>query len=111
MDPKKRPDLQDNDKRHTMYSKLFRWSETKNAELGREGRPTFEFFIEAYAANDIYFEGENKNHPGQGIFVFILNCYTHVVAFEDRGDHYFLRTLYPSRKWQARYEKEQNEKE
>lgn len=89
----------------------FRWDKTKNKKLKDEGRPGFEFFVEAYESDSIYFEGENKNYPGQGILVFILNEYAHVVAYEDRGDHYFLRTLYPSRKWQAVYEKELYEKE
>lgn len=76
----------------------FRWDEAKNEALRAEGRPTFEFFVEAYSSDAIYFEGENKNYPGQGIFVVIINDYAHVVAYEDRGSHYFLRTLYPSRK-------------
>ena len=84
----------------------FRWDNVKNEKLKLEGRPTFEFFVEAYEANEVFFEGENINYPGQGIFVVIINDYAHVVPFEDRGDHYFLRTLYPSRKWQAIFESE-----
>ncbi len=84
----------------------FRWDETKNERLVTDGRPGFELFVEAYEVDAVYFEGENRNYPGQGIFVVIINDYAHVVAYEDRGDHYFLRTLYPSRKWQALYEKE-----
>ncbi|MCM0607111.1 MAG: hypothetical protein KA715_13560 [Xanthomonadaceae bacterium] len=85
----------------------FKWDEAKNKKLAAQGRPGFEFFVEAFDEGLIYFEGENTKRPGQGVFVVIINEYAHVVPYEDRGDHLFLRTLYPSRKWQVVYEKEQ----
>lgn len=88
---------------------LFKWDESKDKELIAEGRPSFKLFVEAYDAGDVYFEGENKTRPGQGVFVVIINKYAHVIPYEDRGDHYFLRTLYPSRKWQSKFEKEQED--
>lgn len=84
----------------------FRWDEKKNKQLKSKGRPGFELFVTAFEDGHVYFEGENKNYPGQGIFVVIIEDRAHVVPFEDRGDHVWLATLYPSGKWTAIYEED-----
>jgi uncharacterized DUF497 family protein len=87
----------------------FDWDKKKNKLLKEMGRPNFDDFEAAYECGAIFFEGENKNHKGQGIFVAIINNYAHVIAYEDRGVHLRLATVYPSRKWQKKFKKESKE--
>lgn len=81
--------------------KPFRWSPEKNEEL-RTGRGlTFEAVVVAIESGgllDILSHPNPKKYPGQRILVVALDRYVHLVPFVEEKEHFFLKTIIPSRK-------------
>ena len=77
---------------------VFAWDPQKNEELEREGRPNFEKAIESIKKK-VLREEENSGHPGQRLFVVMINGYPHAIPYEIRGNIIWLITVYPARKY------------
>lgn len=81
--------------------KRFRWSPEKNEELRTERGLTFEAVVVAIESGgllDILSHPIPKKHPGQRILVVELDRYVHLVPFVEEREHFFFKTIIPSRK-------------
>ncbi len=81
--------------------KPFRWGAEKNAELMTERGISFEQVVVAVEAGglvDVLAHPNPKKYPNQRIMVVSWDGYAYLVPFVDDVDHYFLKTVIPSRK-------------
>lgn len=81
--------------------KPFRWSADKNEALKLLRGVSFEGIVVAVESGGLLdvLEHPNKTrYPNQKILVVALDGYVHLVPFVEEPDHYFLKTLIPSRK-------------
>ncbi len=81
--------------------KPFRWSPDKNGLLKRERGVSFEDItvaVEAGALLDIVPRQNPKKYPRQKIMVVEVAGYAFLVPFVEEEDHFFLKTIIPSRK-------------
>ena len=81
--------------------KPFRWGSQKNDQLKRERGIGFEqivIAIEAGGLLDIVTHPNPRKYPRQQILVVELEGYAFLVPFIEENDHFFLKTLIPSRK-------------
>ena len=81
--------------------KPFRWNHEKNEQLKVERGISFEeivLSIEAEGLLDILKHHDQKNYPNQLVFVVGIFDYVYLVPFVEETDHYFLKTIIPSRK-------------
>ncbi len=81
--------------------KPFRWSPEKNDVLRQERGVTFEevtVAIEAGGLLDIVAHPNPRKYPRQKILVVDIASYACLVPFVEEGDHFFLKTIIPSRK-------------
>ena len=81
--------------------KSFRWNIEKNELLRLDRGISFESVVVALETGGLLDLMEHPNaakYPNQKIFlVFIMN-YVYLVPFIEEDDHYFLKTMIPSRK-------------
>lgn len=81
--------------------KPFRWGPEKNAELLAERGISFEqavVAIESGGLLDVIAHPNSKKYPNQRIMVVSWDGYVYLAPFVEQKDHYFLKTLIPSRK-------------
>lgn len=81
--------------------KPFRWSADKNEALKLLRGVSFEGIVVAVESGGLLDVLEHPNkarYPNQKILVVALDGYAHLVPFVEEPDHYFLKTLIPSRK-------------
>jgi len=81
--------------------KPFRWNHQKNEELKAERQISFEEVVLAIEANDLRDILRHPNpskYPRQFVFVVAVGDYAYLVPFLEEEDHYFLKTIIPSRK-------------
>lgn len=81
--------------------KPFRWSADKNKALKLLRGVSFEGIVVAVEAGGLLDVLEHPNkarYPNQKILVVALDGYVHLVPFVEEPEHYFLKTLIPSRK-------------
>ena len=86
--------------------KHFRWAHAKNEWLKAQRGVSFEEIILAIEANglrDVLEHPHAARYPRQRIFVVALNGYAYLVPFVTEDDHYFLKTIIPSRKATREY--------
>lgn len=81
--------------------KVFRWNHGKNEQLKRDRSISFEEVV--LAIEEGYLLGvlphpNPRKYANQRIFVVTVNGYAHLVPFVEESDHYFLKTIIPSRK-------------
>jgi hypothetical protein len=74
--------------------KELRWSEEKNEKLKNERGVSFDHIV---AGRFLGIE-KNLSRDDQWLMVFEVDAYAWVVPYVDGGDHYFLKTAFPSRK-------------
>ena len=88
--------------------KSIRWNPEKDcllrANLGRGGIG-FAECAEAIGNGQVLDVVENTsvNHPGQRMFILNLGGYAYCVPFVETDTEIFLKTLFPSRDYTARY--------
>ena len=85
--------------------KNFDWDIDKNKKLIQERNISFEeivFFIEQGKILDIV-DNPNPQYRHQKMFVLDIGGYIYVVPFVERGDAYFLKTIFPSRRATRKY--------
>lgn len=81
--------------------KPFRWRADKNKALKLLRGVSFEGIVVAVEAGGLLDVLEHPNkarYPNQKILVVALDGYVHLVPFVEEPEHYFLKTLIPSRK-------------
>ena len=81
---------------------IFDYSEDKNALLFEKRGITFYQIIEAIADHGILLRIQHPNkekYPNQWMMVVEYNSYTYCVPYVVQDDTYFLKTIYPSRKF------------
>jgi uncharacterized DUF497 family protein len=81
--------------------KPFRWDPEKNEALRIERGLTFEAVVVAVESGgllDILGHPNPAKYPRQRILVVELDGYVHLVPFVEEKDHFFLKTIIPSRK-------------
>jgi len=81
--------------------KPFRWGSEKNADLLAERGVTFEQVVVAVEAGgllDVVAHPNPARYPKQRVMVVAWDGYAYLVPFVEEADHYFLKTIIPSRK-------------
>ena len=80
------------------------WDEEKNQKLIATRSVSFEDATRCILEGRISEVTKNSSRSGQYCFVLMLNKYAHVVPFvvTEEGN-IFLKTIFPSRKFQKRY--------
>lgn len=81
--------------------KPFRWSPEKNGVLVRERGLSFEQMVVAIEAGgllDILAHPNQSKYPNQRVLAVACDGYAHLVPFVEQEDHFFLKTVIPSRK-------------
>jgi hypothetical protein len=63
--------------------------------------------IESGGLLDIVTHSNRKKYPRQQVFVVNCDGYVYLLPFVEEADHYFLRTVIPSRKATKRYLKKE----
>jgi hypothetical protein len=86
--------------------KPFRWSAGKNEVLQAQRGVSFEAVVVAIESGDLLDIVEHPNqarYPGQRILVVLISGYVHLVPYGEADDHFFLKTIIPSRKATTAY--------
>jgi hypothetical protein len=81
--------------------KPFRWGPAKNEQLKLERGISFEIMVVAIEAGgliDILAHPNPAKYPNQGVLVVASDGYAYLVPFVEEDDHFFLKTVIPSRK-------------
>jgi len=81
--------------------KPFRWAPDKNASLQQERGVSFEEItvaVETGRLLEIVPHPQPENYPRQKIMVVEFAGYAYLVPFVEEEDHFFLKTIIPSRK-------------
>jgi len=81
--------------------KPFRWGPEKNEQLVFERGISFEQMVVAIEAGgllDILAHPNPSKYPNQKVLVVACDGYAYLVPFAEQEDHFFLKTVIPSRK-------------
>jgi hypothetical protein len=89
--------------------KILRWSPEKNDALKAERGLSFEGItvaVESGGLIDILDHPNKAKYPNQRVLVVTFDNYVYLVPFVEAKDHYFLKTIIPSRKATREYLKQ-----
>lgn len=78
----------------------FRWSPEKNDTLRTDRGISFESIVvsvESGGLLDILAHPNQAKYPRQRVLVVACDNYAYLVPFVEEGDHFFLKTVIPSR--------------
>jgi uncharacterized DUF497 family protein len=92
--------------------KPFRWGAEKNDQLVLERGISFEQMVVAIEAGgllDILAHPNPSKYPSQRVLVVACDGYVYLVPFVEEDDHFFLKTVIPSRKATRDYLKQGEE--
>lgn len=81
--------------------KQYRWGAEKNEQLKLERGLSFERMVVAVEAGgllDILAHPNPAKYPKQKVLVIKSDGYAYLVPFVEEADHFFLKTVIPSRK-------------
>ena len=81
--------------------KPFQWDPVKNEQLMQERGISFEQVTVAVESGDLLQVAPHQNpskYPRQKILIVRIDEYAYLVPFVEEDDHFFLRTIIPSRK-------------
>jgi len=81
--------------------KSFRWSPEKNETVKIERGISFESIVVAIETGgllDILAHPNQAKYPKQRVLVVACDNYVYLVPFVEEEDHFFLKTVIPSRK-------------
>jgi hypothetical protein len=81
--------------------KLFRWAVEKNESLKATRGVAFESIVVAIESGgllDILEHPNKTKYPHQRVLVVSFDGYVYLVPFVEDPEHYFLKTVIPSRK-------------
>lgn len=86
--------------------KPFRWGMEKNEQLMLERGVSFEQMVVAIEAGgllDVLAHPNPAKYPNQRILAVACDGYAYLVPFVEQVDHFFLKTVIPSRKATRHY--------
>jgi hypothetical protein len=86
--------------------KPFRWSPGKNEQLQLDRGISFENMVVAIESGgllDILAHPNLAKYPNQKMLVVASDGYAYLVPFVEEDDHFFLKTVIPSRKAKRDY--------
>ena len=86
--------------------KRFRWNPEKNDALKADRGLSFESItvaVESGGLLDILEHPNKAKYPKQRVLVVTFDGYVYLVPFVEEEDHYFLKTIIPSRKATREY--------
>jgi len=89
----------------------FEFNEEKNNQLFKERGVTFYKVIDSINENGILLNIEHPNkekYPNQKMFIVNIDNYAYCVPYEIIGDKYFLKTIFPNRKFKYLIEGHKN---
>ncbi|MEI7466088.1 MAG: hypothetical protein WCJ87_12140 [Burkholderiales bacterium] len=92
--------------------KPFRWGAEKNDQLVLERGISFEQMVVAIEAGgllDILTHPNPSKYPSQRVLLVACDGYAYLVPFVEEDDHFFLKTVIPSRKATRDYLKQGEE--
>ena len=94
----------------------FDWDPTKNDQLKAERGISFEEIVLLLGNGQLWAVSKHWNtrkYPNQRVFLVPIDGYIYAVPFLEKGDVFFLKTAFRSRKLTKQYQQEQkrNEKE
>jgi uncharacterized DUF497 family protein len=92
--------------------KPLRWGAEKNDQLQLERGVSFEQMVVAVDAGgllDILSHPNHTKYPKQKVMVVASGGYAYLVPFVEQDDHFFLKTVIPSRKATRDYLKQGEE--
>jgi len=81
--------------------KVFRWSPEKNEALKAARGLSFESVVVAIESGgllDILAHPNRAKYPRQRVLVVAFDNYAYLVPYVEEKEHYFLKTIIPSRK-------------
>lgn len=81
--------------------KPFRWGSEKNDQLKLERGVSFETMVVAIEGGglvDVLAHPNPVKYPNQRVLVVASDGYAYLVPFLEKEDHFFLKTVIPSRK-------------
>jgi uncharacterized DUF497 family protein len=81
--------------------KPFRWSSEKNEALAAERGVSFERIVVAIDSGgllDVLAHSNQERYPRQKVLVVAADGYVYLIPFVEESDHFFLKTIIPSRK-------------
>lgn len=81
--------------------KPFRWGAEKNESLKSTRGVSFESIVVAVESEgllDIVEHPNKAKYPNQKVLVVSFDGYVYLVPFVEEADHFFLKTVIPSRK-------------
>jgi uncharacterized DUF497 family protein len=88
----------------TLVDQIFDWSEDKNDSLKRERGISFEKITTIIRGEILdIITNPSTNHPQQKCFIIEVDGYAWVVPYVAEGKRCFLKTAFPSRKYQKIY--------
>ncbi|TVR30820.1 MAG: toxin [Balneolaceae bacterium] len=81
--------------------KYFKWDEDKNRLLKQKRNISFEDIVLSVSSGgllDVLNHPNPEKYPKQMLIIVEVKNYAFVVPFIENDNHYFLKTIYPSRK-------------
>ena len=81
--------------------KLFRWNAEKNEALKAGRGLSFESIVVAIESGgllDILAHPNKAKYPNQRVLIVAIDSYAYLVPFVEEKNHFFLKTIIPSRK-------------
>ncbi len=85
---------------------IFNWDNKKNEELKKNRNISFEQVLVAIDSDnlvDILDHPNKERYPNQVLILVSINEYVYAVPTVIKEDEFFLKTIYPSRKYTERY--------
>jgi hypothetical protein len=83
---------------------VYEWNEEKNILLSKERDISFEDVIFALKNNKLLDIILSPTHENQKCFVVEMKSYAYIIPYVKVNDtQYFLKTIYPSRKYTKKY--------
>lgn len=86
--------------------KIYSWSIHKNEILKKKRKISFEQAMDAMMNEkilDIIKHPNSKKYPDQKIFIIDIDDYCYLIPFVENNDEFFLKTIFPSRKYTKKY--------
>ncbi len=86
--------------------KYYAWDENKNTQLKKERGVSFEDIVVAIQEGTllaIIHHPNQRQYPGQKMFIVELFEYAYVIPFVEDEEKVFLKTIFPSRKYTKQF--------
>lgn len=86
--------------------KRYNWDQDKNEFLKTDRKICFEdilFYLENNMLLDSYSHPNQKQYPGQKLYIIDIEGYAYLVPFVESKEEIFLKTIIPSRKATKKY--------